>query len=209
MVNDPKTTLGIQTMAARKAPPRKPGLKLNLGCGQNRLKGYVNVDKHAGLRPDVVHDLESFPWPFEDGAADEIVMFHVLEHMGADAATFLAIIKELYRVLAPGGRLVIVVPHPRSDDFINDPTHVRAVTPQVLSLFSKENCRKWARDGASNSPLALAVDVDFEIESAAYRLTPRWQARARGMTKDQLDEAIATHNNVVREIEVVLRAVGR
>ena len=40
-------------------------IRLNLGCGQNKLDGYVNVDKYPTFSPDVLWDLETFPWPFD------------------------------------------------------------------------------------------------------------------------------------------------
>ena len=47
-------------------------MKLNLGCGRDIREGYVNLDK-AGLDGvDVVHDLNVFPYPFEDNEFDEI-----------------------------------------------------------------------------------------------------------------------------------------
>ena len=48
------------------------GMKLNLGCGDKILEGYVNVDvaeARAGRRPDVLCDLHALT-PFADDTAD-------------------------------------------------------------------------------------------------------------------------------------------
>jgi hypothetical protein len=97
----------------------KTFLKLNLGCGKNPKPGYVNVDKYDN--PDVLHDLETFPWPWKDNSVNEIRLIHVLEHLGERKEVFLNIIKELYRICVASATIHIVVPHPRHDDFINDP----------------------------------------------------------------------------------------
>ena len=184
-------------------------MKLNLGCGYSRLDGWLNVDKFAACDPDRVVDLEQTPWPFEDGCADEILLSHVLEHLGADPEVFFAIVKELYRVCRPGAEVRIHVPHPRHDDFINDPTHVRPITPELLFLFSKRQNRIWQANRASNTLLALYLDVDFEVKKASSVLDPRYaEALSRGQIAEaQLDELARSYNNVIREYVITLEAV--
>jgi len=184
-------------------------MKLNLGSGQNRKDGYVNIDKYPTFAPDLVWDLEQTPWPFEAGSVEAISACHVLEHLGATPEVFLAVMKELHRVLAPGGKVEIRVPHHQSDGFWGDPTHVRAINPAVLSLFSKENCRMFAARGWPNTPLADYLDVDLVLENLTYNLLPDWKERfAKGaLTREELDQAIASQWNVVDEVVMVLRKV--
>jgi len=81
--------------------------KLNLGCGEDYKESYLNVDFHDHFKVDKVYNLNSFPYPFEDSYFDEIVAFHVLEHLN-DPFT---VMKELHRIIKPGGKLHIKVPH--------------------------------------------------------------------------------------------------
>jgi SAM-dependent methyltransferase len=81
--------------------------KLNLGCGEHKKEGYVNIDWQALTKPDVVHDLNAFPYPFPDNTFDLVEAFHVLEHLDKP----FVIMKELHRILKPGGTLHIKVPH--------------------------------------------------------------------------------------------------
>ena len=176
-------------------------MKLNLGCGQNRLDGYVNADREPVVEPDVVMDLEEFPWPFEDHSVDEVVANHVLEHVGARAEVFIGIMQELYRVCRGGARIYIAVPHPRHDNFIDDPTHVRAITPMTLQLFSKRNCLEWKRLGAANSPLALYAGVDFEMKEMNVIVDDRYKDAAN------LNEMVQHSNNIATEYRFVLEVI--
>jgi SAM-dependent methyltransferase len=86
-------------------------LRLNLGCGDKLLDGYVNVDvveARAGMRPDVICDLHDLA-PFDDASAEEILSVHVVEHFWrweiAD------VLREWVRVLQPGGRMIVECPN--------------------------------------------------------------------------------------------------
>ncbi len=184
-------------------------LKLNLGCGQNLLDGYVNVDKFSTFAPDVVWDLEQTPWPFDTGSVEEIVLQHVLEHLGAQTETFCAILKELYRVCAAGALVRVTVPHPRSDGFSGDPTHVRPISENTLGLLSKKKNQEWKELGWACTPLASYIDVDFEITSLTYTLTPVWEQRYNSgeLSHAELEYARDTYFNVINEIKMDLRAI--
>jgi SAM-dependent methyltransferase len=82
--------------------------RLNVGCGEFRLEGFVNIDVHrdAGRRPDILADGRALP--FRDGSVREIYAGHLVEHLDPeDVPVFLA---EARRVLAPGGTFWLVIP---------------------------------------------------------------------------------------------------
>ncbi len=81
--------------------------RLNLGCGEDKKVGYINVDWSSLVSPDVVHDLNKVPYPFEDSSIDRIEAFHVLEHLEKP----FVLMKEFHRILKRGGELNIKVPH--------------------------------------------------------------------------------------------------
>lgn len=184
-------------------------MKLNLGCGSHRLSGFVNVDKFAAARPDQVVDLERLPWPFATDSADEVVLRHVLEHLGRDTDTFLGILRELWRVCAPDAMVRITVPHPRHQDFLQDPTHVRPILAEMFLHTSLAVNRQLAQHGLPCTPLASYLGIDFAIVSVDQRLDPHWLAwlQADPARQREIDAIARSNNNVVQEIEVVLRAV--
>lgn len=182
-------------------------LRLNLGCGNRKMPGFVNVDSTPTCGPDLVHDLEKMPWPWATGTVEEIKLIHVLEHLGQTSDVFLSIVKELYRVCRDGARIEIIVPHPRSDFYLWDPTHVRPVTVEMLGLFDKSLNREWAIQRAANTPLGIICDVDFEIESAAHMLEDYWQAKVSSgkLSQAELTQAIRQFNNVIRQSTIIWR----
>lgn len=81
--------------------------KLNLGCGEYKKEGYINVDYLDHLHPDIVHDLNKIPYPFDTNTFDLIEANHVLEHLDNP----FAIMKELHRVSKNNGIINIRIPH--------------------------------------------------------------------------------------------------
>jgi len=184
-------------------------MKLNLGCGFRKIPGWVNVDHSAACAPDQVVELESFPWPWPDASVDEVVFYHSLEHMGESTAAYLGIVRELWRVCRGGATVTITVPHPRHDDFIGDPTHVRVVTVTGLQLFSRRMNEQWVKEGASNTPLALQLGVDFEVVNVETLLEQPWLSRLESgrMSEKEIIQEARRYNNVVKEQKIVLKAL--
>jgi SAM-dependent methyltransferase len=184
-------------------------MKVNFGSGTNKLKDYINIDKEAICEPDIVHDLEVFPWPFSTSSISNSVFNHSLEHLGATSILFLEIMKELYRVMMPNGIISIVVPHPRHDNFLGDPTHVRIITPQLLSLFDYDKNIEWKKMGASNTQLSIYTGVNFKMRSVNITLEPRYldKLNNKELSYDELSDLIKEKNNIASQYEIELEVI--
>lgn len=97
-------------------------MKLNLGCGMQIKKDYVNLDCRGYDGVDVVHDLETFPYPFENNTFKEVFCSHVLEHL--DKKKLPEIMAELKRICKKGAIIKIYLPHFSAGDTYRDPTHL-------------------------------------------------------------------------------------
>ncbi len=93
-------------------------MKINLGCCDAPLPGYLNVDMIGGPGIEEV-DLRQ-PWPWPDDSADYVRAWDIVEHLPDKIMTM----NELWRVLKPGGRAEVVVPTTDGTGAFQDPTHV-------------------------------------------------------------------------------------
>lgn len=91
---------------------------LNCGSGQRPFASlpdegvqWINVDINPKWNPDIVADWNSLK-AFPDRGMDYVVSHHSLEHVGCGEGS--GFIREAYRVLKPGGRLLVFVPNNRA-----------------------------------------------------------------------------------------------
>jgi len=83
---------------------------LNFGCGDKVIPGIVNLDKiaWAGDPRVVIQDITTGRLPFEDDHFDAIIAHHSLQMI--KYTDFIPALKELMRVLRPGGVIRVSVP---------------------------------------------------------------------------------------------------
>jgi predicted SAM-dependent methyltransferase len=117
---------------------------LDVGCGSHKVPGAIGMDVLDLESVDVKHDLNSFPYPFEDHLFDEIYCLHVLEHVDDLIGTM----KELYRIVKPGGIIYIRVPHASCCTTAwADPTHKRFFVHRSFEHFdSRSDIYKFGTD---------------------------------------------------------------
>jgi len=83
-------------------------MKINLGCGNLKLEGYINIDISERCQPDICMDIRKGLIGIKDGETDEINAGCILEQMSP--SEFLFVVNECYRVLREGGTLRGYVP---------------------------------------------------------------------------------------------------
>ena len=130
--------------------------RLNVGSGGDRRPGYVNLDLVPVPGVDVVANLAGAPLPFPDETFGLVLCRDVLEHVDVVSA-----LREVHRVTAPGGLVVVSAVHFTSRNLFVDPTHVRGYSVRTLEFF--------VGDGAGETPAWLRhYYFDFSFSAIDY-----------------------------------------
>jgi predicted SAM-dependent methyltransferase len=82
-------------------------MKLNFGCGNDYMKGWVNVDVKEDCPVDVIWDLNKFPYPFKNNTFDEVLISYVLEYLDNP----IKVLKEIIRISKNKAKITIIVVH--------------------------------------------------------------------------------------------------
>jgi SAM-dependent methyltransferase len=133
---------------------------LELGCGRNKRKNAIGLDRISLPGVDIVHDLNRTPYPFEDSSFDEIYAIHVIEHLDS----ILSIMEEIHRISRPNGRVVIVTPHHSDSISWQDPTHKWHLNLYSFSYFEPDY------------PTNYYTRARFRVRSKEVELAAIWKA---------------------------------
>ena len=123
-------------------------VRLNVGAGQSRIPGFVNVD--ISPRADISLDLGRDRLPFDDGAVELVFSYHTLEHV----TDYLFALGEIHRVLRPGGKLLLGVPYVTLTEYnLVNPYHKHHFNEHSFSFFDPARLKGSA---AENNPIRFA-----------------------------------------------------
>jgi ubiquinone/menaquinone biosynthesis C-methylase UbiE len=108
---------------------------LDLGCGKKKCPGSVGVDINPNSDADIIHDLNVFPYPFENSSFEYCFLDNSLEHFD----NTIKVMEEIYRILKLEGTCKIIVPYFRSRYAYIDPTHKKFFTIDSFMYFDPDN----------------------------------------------------------------------
>ncbi len=92
----------------RKRQPTRNEIRINLGCGSDKLLGFINLDIDPSYNPDAVGDARSFQKLFSYESVHEIRAIHILNYLTFNEA--LSFLRECHKLLRSDGYLVIEGP---------------------------------------------------------------------------------------------------
>lgn len=139
--------------------------RLNLGCGTDIKEGYVNLDMVEKEGVDVVHDLNKYPYPFDDNTFDEVVMCDVLEHLDNIIKT----IEEIWRICKNNAMVYIDVPNYNSFNQVSNPQHKLLFNYETFDSIS-QNKGGEMKEGLNHYTKAKFDVVEKRVNG--FRLIP-------------------------------------
>ena len=171
------------------------GTVLEIGCGEGYgiselakfSNKYIGVDKFDTFISDdlrnnydiVFHKMEIPPLKnIEENSVDFVVTFQVIEHIQDDNY----FLKEIFRVLKPGGKLLLTTPN-KLMSLSRNPWHIREYSPNEMKDILKKYFTKSQVNGVYGNDLVMKYYqknkesvkkiTRFDIFNLQYIL-PRW-----------------------------------
>jgi len=138
-------------------------LTVELGCGpRKRYPRSIGIDAIAYDGVDIVGDAMEALRALPEGCADLVTSSHFLEHV-PDVGSFL---DEMARVVRPGGRIEVIVPHFAHPYFSSDPTHTHRFGLYTFSYLTEESLFRRRVPGYVRRTNLQLVKVDLIFKSS-------------------------------------------
>lgn len=115
---------------------KSKGIKLDVGCSSNKQRGWVGMDIRKCKGVDIIHDVQEFPWPIPSNSCFTVLMSHLYEHI--EPKNRIKLIDEVWRVLKPGGQLLLSAPYATSTGAFQDPTHYPCPNEATFTYFDPQ-----------------------------------------------------------------------
>ena len=149
-------------------------MKINLGCGDKRVAGFLGVDRYRSAAAELLCDIER-ALPFRESSIDELHLDNLIEHV-LDVA---ALVRELVRVARDGARITIVTPHFSSLASWMDPTHLHHLSYDSMRHFETEYLRDAlpGRIRVTGRKLSFGGGFFGLMGRAFFRLSPEFYER--------------------------------
>jgi len=112
------------------------GSILDLGSGNVDLAD-TTVDIDEDTESDVVHDLDEFPYPFDESEYNTCWLIHILEHLRNPKKA----LEEAKRIASD--RVIVIIPIGER----GDPGHRRVYMPEDLERFDADTVEKSGMGG--------------------------------------------------------------
>jgi len=206
-----------QLYAYYQALPYVQGDVLELGCGNGRgyellkvkCKTYTAIDKNDALlslisevdKDKVTFYNDFFPpcTPIQDKSIDTVICFQVIEHIAEDEF----LLKEISRVLRPGGHALITTPN-KLMSLTRNPWHVREYRHEELTTLIKKYFDKVEMMGIygdskvmeyfEENKKSIKKFTRFDVFNLQYHL-PRWLLQIPYDIANRMNRNLIQKNN--------------
>ena len=154
-------------------------MKIDIGCGGKKKEGFIGLDQYLMPGVDHVLDIGAERWPFADESVDEAYSSNFLEHLTNLGERFERVhfFNELFRVLRPGAKAFVAIPHWNSERYYGDPTHKEPFSEMGVYYLNKA----WRLSQAPHTDIAwnsngYACDFDSAL---GFVMHPEFQGRSQ------------------------------
>ncbi len=154
---------------------------LDVGAGPWKYPGSISIDSNPIISPDVLWDLNKYPWPFEDNEFDMIYSSHCLEHLEDPKKA----LEEIWRIAKPNAKLILIVPHFSSRLAWGDIEHKNVFSTLSLHNFSEEY------------KILSSTKAKFKIEKIKLRWSPPIKGGLATSTTKKLNFIIRILDNII------------